>query len=124
MLFISTTSLKEVMEMVKPESNLPIKSKLNTNENKKTPPQKKLENKHINKFELTVRLHEDPVQTKMKALVAGGVEIDASSAKCQWEGLNYSTLSVNNLWIVTEFLKLRKDDEIKIKGSVFNQLKN
>jgi len=83
MLFISTTSLKEVIDMVKPKSNLPIKSKLNTNENKKTPPQKKLENKHINKFELTVRLHEDPVQTKMKALVAGGVEIDASSAKCQ-----------------------------------------
>ena len=41
MLFISTTSLKEVIDMVKPKSNLPIKSKLNTNENKKTPPPKK-----------------------------------------------------------------------------------
>ncbi|WP_253301133.1 hypothetical protein [Spiroplasma endosymbiont of Phyllotreta cruciferae] len=37
-------------------------------------------------------------------------------------GLNYSTLSIYNPTIVSEFLKLKKDDEIKIKGSVFNQL--
>jgi len=55
---------------------------------------KKLGNKHINQLELTVRLHENPVQTKFKAPVAGGFAIDASSAKCQWESLNYSTLSV------------------------------
>jgi len=42
-----------------------------------------LENKIFNKLKLTVRLHENPVQTKIKALVAGGVEIDACSAKCQ-----------------------------------------
>ncbi|RUP75528.1 hypothetical protein D6D54_08480, partial [Spiroplasma poulsonii] len=82
----------------------------------------KIKNKRINKLELTVRLHENPIKTKIKALVAGGVEVDACSAKCQWEGLNYSTLSIYNPSILTEFLKLKKDDEIKIKGSVFNQL--
>ncbi|KAF0850781.1 MAG: hypothetical protein EIB84_03165 [Spiroplasma poulsonii] len=82
----------------------------------------KIKNKKINKLELTVRLHENPIKTKIKALVAGGVEVDACSAKCQWDGLNYSTLSIYNPYILTEFLKLKKDDEIKIKGSVFNQL--
>ncbi|MBW3057785.1 hypothetical protein D6D54_00995 [Spiroplasma poulsonii] len=82
----------------------------------------KIKNKRINKLELTVRLHENPIKTKIKALVAGGVEVDACSAKCQWDGLNYSTLSIYNPSILTEFLKLKKDDEIKIKGSVFNQL--
>ncbi|MFW4370843.1 MAG: hypothetical protein EHV01_002770 [Spiroplasma sp. hy2] len=82
----------------------------------------KIKNKKINKLELTVRLHENPIKTKIKALVAGGVEVDACSAKCQWEGLNYSTLSIYNPSILTDFLKLKKDDEIKIKGSVFNQL--
>ena len=75
-----------------------------------------LENKIFNKLKLTVRLHENPVQTKIKALVAGGVEIDACSAKCQWDGLNCSKLSVFKPQIVSEFLKLRKVDEIKIKG--------
>ncbi|MBH8623538.1 hypothetical protein [Spiroplasma sp. hyd1] len=82
----------------------------------------KIKNKKVNKLELTVRLHENPIKTKIKALVAGGVEVDACSAKCQWDGLNYSTLSIYNPSILTEFLKLKKDDEIKIKGSVFNQL--
>jgi len=82
----------------------------------------KIKNKKVNKLELTVRLHENPIKTKIKALVAGGVEVDACSAKCQWDGLNYSTLSIYNQSILTEFLKLKKDDEIKIKGSVFNQL--
>ncbi len=55
-------------------------------------------------------------------MVAGGVEVDYCSAKCQWYGLNYSTLSIYSPSILTEFLKLRKDDEIKIKDSVFNRL--
>lgn len=78
--------------------------------------------KRINILELTVRLHENPIKNKIKALVAGGVEVDACSAKCQWDGLNYSTLSIYNPSVLNEFLKLKKDDEIKIKGSVFNQL--
>lgn len=82
----------------------------------------KIKNKKVNKLELTVRLHENPIKTKIKALVAGGVEVDACSAKCQWDGLNYSTLSIYNPFILINFLKLRKGDEIKIKGSVFNQL--
>ncbi|UZQ29786.1 MAG: hypothetical protein OHM56_11730 [Spiroplasma phoeniceum] len=99
--------------MAQTKSNLPKKSITN-----KT----KIKNKKINKLELTVRLHENPIKTKIKALVAGGVEVDACSAKCQWDGLNYSTLSIYNPSILTEFLKLKKDDEIKIKGPVFNQL--
>ncbi|AXF95648.1 hypothetical protein [Spiroplasma phoeniceum] len=82
----------------------------------------KIKNKKVNKLELTVKLHENPIKTKIKALVAGGIEVDACSAKCQWDGLNYSTLSIYNPSVLTEFLKLKKDDEIKIKGSVFNQL--
>ncbi|ALA97823.1 hypothetical protein SKUN_00936 [Spiroplasma kunkelii CR2-3x] len=83
----------------------------------------KIKNKKVNKLELTVRLHENPIKTKIKELVAGGgVEVDACSAKCKWEGLNYLTLSIYNPLILNEFLKLKKDDEIKIKGSVFNQL--
>ncbi len=100
--------------MAQTKSNLPKKT-VNTNKTK-------IKNKRVNKLELTVRLHENPIKTKIKALVAGGVEVDACSAKCQWEGLNYSTLSIYNPFILTEFLKLKKDDEIKIKGSVFNQL--
>ncbi len=82
----------------------------------------KIKNKKVNKLELTVRLHENPIKTKIKALIAGGVEVDACSFKCQWDGLNYSTLSIYKLSILTDFLKLKKDDKIKIKGSVFNQL--
>lgn len=99
--------------MSQTKSNLPKKSITN---------KPKIKNKKVNKLELTVRLHENPIKTKIKALVAGGVEVDACSAKCQWDGLNYSTLSIYNPSILTEFLKLKKDDEIKIKGSVFNQL--
>ncbi len=43
-------------------------------------------------------------------------------AKCQWDRLNRSTLSIYNPSFLTDFLKLKKDDEIKIKGSLFNQL--
>ncbi|WP_348734882.1 hypothetical protein [Spiroplasma endosymbiont of Ammophila pubescens] len=99
--------------MAQTKSNLPKKSITN---------KPKIKNKKVNKLELTVRLHENPIKTKINAFVAGGVEVDACSAKCQWEGLNYSTLSIYNPSILTEFLKLKKDDEIKIKGSVFNQL--
>ncbi len=99
--------------MAQTKSNLPKKSITN---------KPKMKNKRVNKLELTVRLHENPIKTKIKALVAGGVEVDACSAKCQWDGLNYSTLSIYSPSILTEFLKLKKDDEIKIKGSVFNQL--
>lgn len=99
--------------MAQTKSNLPKKSITNKS---------KIKNKKVNKLELTVRLYENPIKTKIKALVAGGVEVDACSAKCQWDGLNYSTLSIYNPSILTEFLKLKKDDEIKIKGSVFNQL--
>ncbi len=99
--------------MTQLKSNLPKKSLTN---------KPKIKNKRVNKLELTVRLNENPIKTKIKALVAGGVEVDACAAKCQWEGLNYSTLSIYNPSILTEFLKLKKDDEIKIKGSVFNQL--
>ncbi|WP_338966232.1 MULTISPECIES: hypothetical protein [unclassified Spiroplasma] len=99
--------------MIQTKSNLTKKSITN---------KPKIKNKKINKLELTVRLHENPIKTKIKALVAGGVEVDACSAKCQWDGLNYSTLSIYNQSILTDFLKLKKDDEIKIKGSVFNQL--
>ncbi|MFJ1522755.1 hypothetical protein [Spiroplasma sp. ald] len=98
--------------MAQAKSNLPKKSTTN---------KPKIKNKKVNKLELTVRLHENPIKTKIKALVAGGIEVDACSAKCQWDGLNYSTLSIYNPSILTEFLKLKKDDEIKIKGSVFNQ---
>lgn len=100
--------------MPQTKSNLPKKTAISKTKNKV--------NKRINKLELTVRLHENPIKTKIKALVAGGVEVDACSAKCQWEGLNYSTLSIYSPSVLTEFLKLKKDDEIKIKGSVFNQL--
>ncbi|UZQ31117.1 MAG: hypothetical protein OHM56_06500 [Spiroplasma phoeniceum] len=82
----------------------------------------KTKSKRVNKLELTVRLHEKPIKNKIKALVAGGVEADACSVKCQWEGLNYSTLSIYNPLVVSSFFKLKKDDEIKIKCSVFNQL--
>ncbi|WP_374696290.1 hypothetical protein [Spiroplasma endosymbiont of Polydrusus formosus] len=99
--------------MSQTKSNLPKKSIIN---------KPKTKNKRINKLELTVRLHENQIKTKIKAPVAGGVEVDACSAKCQWDGLNYSTLSIYNPSILTKFLKLKKDDEIKIKGSVFNQL--
>ncbi len=99
--------------MAQTKSNLPKKSITNKS---------KIKNKKVNKLELTVRLHENPIKTKIKALVAGGVEVDACSAKCQWDGLNYSTLSIYNPSILTEFLKLKKDYEIKIKGLVFNQL--
>ncbi len=99
--------------MAQTKSNLPKKSINN---------KPKIKNKRVNKLELTVRLHENPIKTKIKELVAGGVEVDACSAKCQWDGLNYSTLSIYNPSILTEFLKLRKGHEIKIKGSVFNQL--
>ncbi|UZQ30485.1 MAG: hypothetical protein OHM56_02845 [Spiroplasma phoeniceum] len=87
--------------MAKTKSNLPKKSITN---------KPKIKNKRVNKLELTVRLHENPIKNKIKALVAGGVEFDACSAKCQWEGLNYSTLSIYNPSILTEFLKLRKGD--------------
>ncbi|WP_253301134.1 hypothetical protein [Spiroplasma endosymbiont of Phyllotreta cruciferae] len=63
--------------MAQTKSNLP--KKLITNK-------PKIKNKRVNKLELTVRLHENPIKTKIKALVAGGVEVDACSAKCQWEG--------------------------------------
>ncbi|UZQ30467.1 MAG: hypothetical protein OHM56_02755 [Spiroplasma phoeniceum] len=36
--------------------------------------------------------------------------------------MGYARSLIYNPQIVSEFLKLRKDDEIKIKGSVFNQL--
>ncbi|WP_348735930.1 hypothetical protein [Spiroplasma endosymbiont of Ammophila pubescens] len=68
----------------------------------------KIKNKKVNKLELTVRLHENPIKTKIKALVAGGVEVDSCLAKCQLEGLNYSTLSIYNPSVLTEFLKLKK----------------
>ncbi|AXF95360.1 hypothetical protein [Spiroplasma phoeniceum] len=68
----------------------------------------KIKNKKVNKLELTVKLHENPIKTKIKALVAGGIEVDACSAKCQWDGLNYSTLSIYNPSVLTEFLKLKK----------------
>ncbi|WP_241568667.1 hypothetical protein [Spiroplasma endosymbiont of Megaselia nigra] len=58
----------------------------------------------------------DPFRVIPSFMVAGGVEVDACSAKCQWDGLNYSTLSIYNPSILTEFLKLKKDDEIKIKA--------
>jgi len=99
--------------MFQTKSNLPKKTITN---------KPKIKIKKVNKLELTVRLHENPIKTKIKALVAGGVEVNACSAKCQWDGLNYSTLSIYNPSILIEFLKLKKDDEIKIKGSVFNQL--
>ncbi len=99
--------------MAQTKSNLPKKSITNKS---------KIKNKKVNKLELTVRLHENPIKTKIKALVTGGVEVDACLAKCQWDRLNYSTLSIYNPSILTEFFKLKKDDEIKIKGSVFNQL--
>ncbi len=82
----------------------------------------KIKNKKVNKLELTVILHENPIKTKIKALIAGGVEVNACSFKCQWDGLNYSILSIYNPSILTDFFKLKKDDKIKIKGSVFNQL--
>ncbi len=69
--------------MAQTKSNLPKKSITN---------KPKMKNKRVNKLELTVRLHENTVKTKIKALVAGGVEVGACSAKCQWDGLNYSTL--------------------------------
>lgn len=99
--------------MAQTKSNLPKKSITN---------KPKIKNKKVNKLELTGRLHDNPIKTKIKALVAGGVEVDACLAKCQWDGLNYSTLSIYNPSVLTNFLKLKKDDEIKIKGSVFNQL--
>ncbi len=80
----------------------------------------RMKNKIVNKLELIVRLHENPIKTKINILVAGGVEVDACSAKCQWDGLNYSKLSIYSPSILTEFLKLKKDGEIKIKGSIFN----
>ncbi len=83
--------------MARLKSNLPKKSITN---------KPKIKNKRINKLELTVRLHENPIKTKIKALVAGGVEVDDCSVKCQWDGLNYSTLSIYNPPIVSEFLKL------------------
>lgn len=82
----------------------------------------KIKIKKVNKLVLNVKLNENPIKTKIKSLIAGGVEVDVCSAKCRWEGLNYSTLSIYNPSVLTDFLKLRKDDEIKIKGSVFNQL--
>ncbi|PQP79480.1 hypothetical protein C6B38_01040 [Spiroplasma sp. ChiS] len=99
--------------MAQTKSNLSKKSITN---------KKKIKNKKVNNLELTVKLHENPIKTKIKALVAGGVEVDVCSAKCQWDGLNYSTLSIYNPSVLTEFLKLKKEDEIKIKDSVFNQL--
>ncbi len=42
----------------------------------------KIKNKRVNKLELTVILHENTIKTKIKALVAGGVEVDACSDKC------------------------------------------
>ncbi|UNF62341.1 hypothetical protein [Spiroplasma poulsonii] len=80
--------------MAQAKSNLPKKSTTN---------KPKIKNKKVNKLELTVRLHENPIKTKIKALVAGGIEVDACSAKCQWDGLNYSTLSIYNPSILTEF---------------------
>ncbi len=62
------------------------------------------------------------LKIKLRQLVAGDVEVDACSDKCQWDGLNYSTLSIYKPSILNEFLKLKKEDEIKIKGSVFNHL--
>ncbi len=67
-------------------------------------------------------MSDNHIKTKIKAPVTGVVEVYACSAKCQWDGLNHSTLSIYIPSILTEFLKLKKDDEIKIKGSVFNQL--
>ncbi len=57
------------------KSNLP--KKLITNK-------PKIKNKIVNKLEITVKLHENPIKNKIKTLVAGGVEVDACSAKCQW----------------------------------------
>ncbi|UZQ30438.1 MAG: hypothetical protein OHM56_02575 [Spiroplasma phoeniceum] len=101
--------------MVKTKSNL-SKTTVTTNKTK-------TKNKRVNKLELTVRLHENQIKTKIKALVAGGVEVDACSAKCQWEGLNYSTLSIYNSSVLTEFLKLIKGNEIKVKGSILDFLR-
>ncbi len=53
------------------------------------------------------------LKLKIKALVAGGVEVDYCSAKCQWDRLNYLTLSIYNPFILNGFLKLKKDNKIK-----------
>ncbi|UZQ29427.1 MAG: hypothetical protein OHM56_09640 [Spiroplasma phoeniceum] len=60
--------------MAQTKRNLPKKSITN---------KPKMKNKKVNKLELTVRLHENPIKTKIKALVAGGVAVDACSDKCQ-----------------------------------------
>ncbi|WHQ36776.1 hypothetical protein [Spiroplasma sp. SV19] len=76
----------------------------------------------INKLIIDVKIHSDPVKTKIVAKTAGGVEIDAGSAGCSWFGMNYSTLSVYESILLTEFLKLKKDDEIRVTGSIWNTL--
>ncbi len=43
----------------------------------------KIKNKKFNNLELTFRLHENSIKNKIKVLVAGGVEVNDCSDKCQ-----------------------------------------
>ncbi|MFX4057124.1 MAG: hypothetical protein EHV01_002165 [Spiroplasma sp. hy2] len=76
----------------------------------------------INKIVIDVKIHSDPVKTKIVAKTAGGVEIDADSAGCSWSGMNYTTLSIYDPNLLSVFLKLRKDDEIRVTGTIWNTL--
>lgn len=76
----------------------------------------------INKIVIDVKIHSDPVKTKIVAKTAGGVEIDAGSAGCSWSGMNYTTLSIYEPSLLSNFLKLRKDDEIRVTGTIWNTL--
>ncbi|WP_338990697.1 hypothetical protein [Spiroplasma endosymbiont of Seladonia tumulorum] len=72
----------------------------------------------INKIIIDVKIHSDPIKTKIVSKTAGGVEIDAGSAGCSWSGMNYTTLSIYEPNLLSTFLKLRKDDEIRVTGSI------
>lgn len=80
--------------------------------------------KYINKFELTVSLKEKPIITEMPSGI-GAVTIKVGKAQAQWEGLNYTTLSVypteKNPILVTQFAKLKQGDTITCKGKIYNR---
>ncbi|WP_338990953.1 hypothetical protein [Spiroplasma endosymbiont of Seladonia tumulorum] len=97
-----------------------VSSTIKKNVTKKEIVEKKRE--WINKIIIDVKIYSDPIKTKIVSKTAGGVEIDAGFAGCSWSGMNYTTLSIYEPNLLLTFLKLRKDDEIRVTGSIWNTL--
>ncbi|AXF95037.1 hypothetical protein [Spiroplasma phoeniceum] len=63
----------------------------------------KIKNKKVNKLELTVKLYENPIKTKIKALVAAGIEVDAC----------FLSFRVDSFEIIQKAIRKRTNTNIK-----------